>query len=371
MNKVVTYAQNREDVLLAGFFNNIEDGFYVDIGAHDPTKDSVTKYFYDRGWSGINVEPNPKHFKDLVRDRVRDINENVGIADKSGKLTIRIYDNGDGLSTFADDIKKDYEKRSTAITSKYTDKEVPVITLKELFDKHKVLKIDFLKIDIEGFEYNALVGNDWKRYRPQIICIEANHVTHDWRPLLQENGYEKVFFDGLNEYYVANEAKSLADSFSYIQSIIGKDIVDADTNEELKRLERAEYKLLNLQKKVQELEERELFLQAYIHEQSRLKSLLKNLVLKVDSAILLRLSRRVKAKKRYPAMEISESDDKGALLLAVKEADREVFVTQPNLLARLEILVFKSVLVTYCVSRKVLAMPLKYLKRQLRKKRSV
>ena len=32
-------------------------GFYVDVGAHDPVQDSVTKLFYDRGWRGVNVEP--------------------------------------------------------------------------------------------------------------------------------------------------------------------------------------------------------------------------------------------------------------------------------------------------------------------------
>ncbi|MDA1234832.1 MAG: hypothetical protein O3A53_08525 [Acidobacteria bacterium] len=55
-------AQNREDVMLARAFDHKTDGFYIDVGAMDPDEMSITRYFYDLGWRGINVEPDPRFF---------------------------------------------------------------------------------------------------------------------------------------------------------------------------------------------------------------------------------------------------------------------------------------------------------------------
>ncbi|MBO9627365.1 MAG: hypothetical protein J7484_13455, partial [Microbacterium sp.] len=56
----LSYAQNREDVLLHRVFRGIENGRYIDIGAGHPRLDSVTKSLYELGWSGINIEPIPE-----------------------------------------------------------------------------------------------------------------------------------------------------------------------------------------------------------------------------------------------------------------------------------------------------------------------
>ena len=53
---MISYAQNAEDVVLARVFAGRNTGRYVDVGACDPVRDSVTKHFYDHRWRGINVE---------------------------------------------------------------------------------------------------------------------------------------------------------------------------------------------------------------------------------------------------------------------------------------------------------------------------
>ena len=75
---MISYAQNFEDVMLARVFGSRTDGFYVDVGAGDPVNLSVTKWFYDLGWSGINIEPNRSLFKKLSADRSRDVNLECG-----------------------------------------------------------------------------------------------------------------------------------------------------------------------------------------------------------------------------------------------------------------------------------------------------
>src|SRR6516165_9697352 len=64
--------------MLARVFSGRTDGFYVDVGAGDPANLSVTKWFYDLGWSGINIEPNRALFKKLIESRPRDVNLNCG-----------------------------------------------------------------------------------------------------------------------------------------------------------------------------------------------------------------------------------------------------------------------------------------------------
>ena len=44
---MISYAQNFEDVILWRALKHVEAGRYIDIGANDPEKDSVTKVFYD------------------------------------------------------------------------------------------------------------------------------------------------------------------------------------------------------------------------------------------------------------------------------------------------------------------------------------
>lgn len=68
----------------------MKNGFYIDVGAHDPNFISVTKAFYLKGWYGINIEPLPNLFKALQIYRRRDINLNIGIGEKEGIATLNI-----------------------------------------------------------------------------------------------------------------------------------------------------------------------------------------------------------------------------------------------------------------------------------------
>ena len=69
---MITYAQNFEDVMLERALKSVSAGTYIDVGAWHPEFDSVTRHFYERGWSGINIEPVPAHYE-LFRFREKTI----------------------------------------------------------------------------------------------------------------------------------------------------------------------------------------------------------------------------------------------------------------------------------------------------------
>ncbi len=78
-----------------------------------------------------------------------------------------------------------------------------------------------MKVDVEGMEHEVLRGNDWKKYRPELICIESNHIKVNWHKLLDTVGYKKFFNDGLNDYY-AEERSKLVEQFTFPESVFMK-----------------------------------------------------------------------------------------------------------------------------------------------------
>ncbi|SDA35567.1 methyltransferase, FkbM family [Methylobacterium sp. UNC378MF] len=202
----VSYAQNFEDVMLWRAFQNTDAGFYIDIGAHDPTTDSVTRAFYERGWCGINVEPVENEFNLLSKERPRDKNLNVAVGRSPGSLPFYVFP-GTGLSTLSQSNAQAHISQGHEVM----EREMAVTTLADICEKYVTKDVDFLKIDVEGGEQDVLFGADFRLCRPKIILIEAtlpgsqktNH--HSWEPLLTEADYRFVWFDGLNRFYVAEE----------------------------------------------------------------------------------------------------------------------------------------------------------------------
>ena len=229
MNELISYAQNREDIYINWLLAGKKKGFYVDIGASDPIHDSVTKFFYDKGWNGINIEPIERHIKNLQKQRPRDVNLQLGIAEQKGKLNFREYVNGDGLSTFAEESKKEHHE-----SRDYVDYEVNVKRLDDVLDEQNVKAIDFMKIDVEGYEYEVISSNNWNKYRPLLLVIEANHIKRDWHNILIKNGYQKVFFDGLNEYFSNDTTIQQKSVKTYPDFVIGPLILDERTEQHIK-----------------------------------------------------------------------------------------------------------------------------------------
>ncbi len=289
MNKATAYySQNREDLVLASLFEKDEIGFYVDVGANHPTFDSVTKLFYEKGWSGINIEPIKKFHQLLCADRPKDINLNVGIGDKEGSLELREYlsEAGEGMSTFSKELKDSYEAEKHWATVDYEDYEVKIKKLSSILkEQQRARSISFMKIDVEGLEYEVIASNDWQKFRPKFLCIEANHVIRDWRPILKESSYRLFFNDGLNEYYY--DSMLLKDfNYSYPQDFVMKygDSVHWSNLNEIEELKNRSNKLKKLAETISK--DPRSSIEQIIPQPQGLKNILKNAASSLDKRLL-------------------------------------------------------------------------------------
>lgn len=205
-----SYAQNREDILLARALSH-SDGFYIDVGAGDPIEHSVTRYFSELGWSGINVEPQQQQYERLVYDRPRDVCIQAVVLDKPGHAVLTIPQDLPGFAT--SDMKVAEALRKGGIPT--IDVEVTAVTLTAICEEYVDTEIDFLKIDVEGSEAKVLEGADFARWRPRVVVVEATEQNSSipsharWEHLLTRHDYIYASFDGLNRYYVRSEDQAL------------------------------------------------------------------------------------------------------------------------------------------------------------------
>lgn len=213
----VSYAQNFEDVLLWRALKNVQSGFYIDVGAADPREGSVTQAFYERGWNGINVEPEPTYAERLKAERPRDVNLAIAAGSERGTTVFhRIA--GTGLSTLN---RETAELHSKSDFPSYEEMEVEVRTIFEIWTSNGSPEVHFLKIDVEGAERNVLQGCCLDMLRPWIVVIEATKplspepVREEFEELLISSRYERCWFDGINDWYIPTErSNSLRELFS-------------------------------------------------------------------------------------------------------------------------------------------------------------
>lgn len=160
-------------MILRSYFHRLQrPGFYVDVGAHHPTRFSNTRLFYERGWRGINIEPNPAVAAAFREQRPRDVHLAVGVSDEESDLTYYM---------FSDPAVNSFDREQAARTDAagghrlVGTMRVPVRRLDALLAAHLPggVAIDFLSVDVEGHDVAVLRSNDWTRFRPHCVVVEA------------------------------------------------------------------------------------------------------------------------------------------------------------------------------------------------------
>jgi hypothetical protein len=165
-----SYAQNFEDVILWRALSHVERGFYVDIGARHPIIGSVSLAFYEHGWRGVHLDPTGQY-----ADMLRAMRQNEEVIEGTAAAALTI--------------------------------SAP--PLSEILNRYRDREIHWLKIDTEGMEAQFIANWPPSDVRPWIVVIKSiksiSPEPYDpaWEPLLVALGYDFVYFDGMNRFYVS------------------------------------------------------------------------------------------------------------------------------------------------------------------------
>ena len=238
MEQIISYSQNFEDIMLWRALKSVEKGFYIDVGAFSPDADSVTRLFYEKGWTGINIEPNPLFLNSLKDRRPRDLNLPFAVSETSCFKEFHISENP-GLSTLSDSVASEHRQKLNLAFKKIN---VEVISLVDVWNRYISINspVHFLKVDVEGSELAVLRGNDWRCNRPWIVVVEATYPMSPvecyqmWEHILLDADYLFAYADGLNRFYVSREHSHLLETFKYPPNVFDNFILSSQKHLSLK-----------------------------------------------------------------------------------------------------------------------------------------
>jgi len=167
-SKRKTYAMEGEDLEVVKILKNIQNGFYVDAGGYHPLDRNNTYLLYEKNWRGINIDLSEFSIDLFNFARPEDININVAVENKDDKVTFFYQKKLSQLTT----IKKNVA--NFRMQGQIMEREIKSNKLTTIINntKYKNRKIDFLNIDLEGADFEALKSLDFNIYRPKLICVE-------------------------------------------------------------------------------------------------------------------------------------------------------------------------------------------------------
>ena len=198
MRPNLCYSQNGEDLILNRLFDNKNNGFFIDVGAHHPIRFSNTYLFYKNGWSGINIDAMPGSMTEFNKIRPKDINIESGVGLKNDQIIFYQF-NESALNTFS---KKEALSKNKDGYKIIKSNMIQVETLENILDKYmpRNTRIDFLNIDVEGKDEEVLISNNWEKYNPIYILVEILREKY----LDDTNSSIKVFLKSKG-YYPINK----------------------------------------------------------------------------------------------------------------------------------------------------------------------
>jgi FkbM family methyltransferase len=186
------YTQNEEEKYIVESLSSIQNGKFLDIGAHDGITFSSTRKLYDDGWTGVYVEPSPDVLPNLYKN-VGSHCKVLPVAIGSSNGSMDFYSSGgDMVGSLSLSHVKIWEK---AVNFHKTT--VEVITVDEL-EKQVGNQFDFIGIDVEGINLEVFKQFDWKKWNPKCVCVEYESHKNYMTDVMKNSGYSLVYTSGEN-----------------------------------------------------------------------------------------------------------------------------------------------------------------------------
>lgn len=198
------YSQNGEDVLLTEIFKDKDSGFFVEVGCVDGRQYSNTLTFEERGWKGMCIEAHAGYIDLLRQNRPNSIICHCA-AGENDEDNVPFYANSLGsLSTLDRSRESHFRETFGEFFTGFEEQQVDKRTLNTLFRQHDVTEVDFISVDVEGYEVEVLKGLDLSKYKPRVLLIESENREHRSRldSLLYPKGYIRSVKVSQNIFYL-------------------------------------------------------------------------------------------------------------------------------------------------------------------------
>jgi FkbM family methyltransferase len=173
-----SFAQQGEDLVIDFIFTwmlNCPKPSYLDIGVNHPSHLSNTYFFYKKGCTGVNIEPDPDLFEVIKNSRKNDINLQIGIGNEKALLDFYVMGTST-LNTFSKETAYAYSKDERFGKPPIKEvKKIEVLPVNDILLQYFSNQQNyFISIDVEGLDYEILSSIDFEKYRPAVICIETD-----------------------------------------------------------------------------------------------------------------------------------------------------------------------------------------------------
>jgi FkbM family methyltransferase len=163
-------------MILRRLFEGQIQGFYVDVGAHHPRRFSNTHLFYTMGWRGINIDALPGTIQRFRKARPRDVSLEKAVSDRKEVATFYVFSEP-ALSGLSEPLSRKRDNDGDYQIT--TQSQVTTEPLREILEKYLPpgQRIDFLSVDVEGYDLRVLKSNDWAKFRPRVVLVESLETT--------------------------------------------------------------------------------------------------------------------------------------------------------------------------------------------------
>lgn len=170
---LVSYSQEGEDLVLSACLGETasREGFYVDVGAHDPIRFSNTNFFYRRGWRGISIDPNDGVDERFRSKRPDDCFVRAAISDVESEASFYVY-NEPALNGIDNDRTEELAGTNYKLIRVDKLKTYPLAAIMDRHAPEKLPSPSFLSVDVEGLELKVINGHDWEKYPFDYLLIE-------------------------------------------------------------------------------------------------------------------------------------------------------------------------------------------------------
>lgn len=148
----ISWSQGGEDLALLHAIMGKREGLFIDVGAHHPSRFSVTRHLYQMGWSGVNVDANQELVDAFRKVRTRDVNLCAAVG-LEAKYTFTVFEEA-AISTLDSEWRKKFISENNKIAREV---EVEGRKLRSILDDFQSQqRIDLLSIDAEGSDLQVL-----------------------------------------------------------------------------------------------------------------------------------------------------------------------------------------------------------------------